>query len=162
MEARRTVRELLVSHADGEIMALWAAPGQFLTVGTRVAQIREGERESLKAIVRVAPRVAQRIEPGMRASVEIAMPGEATRVMNGEVALMTEEPSGNSDSNCRCMRGGLAPIWASRWSAERGRRRSSNRALRPEARMRTRPASRTCWPKQRPGNLLCAESSGES
>ena len=95
MEARRAVREVLVSQTGGEVAALWAAPGQFLSVGTAVAQIRDGEPEPLKAVIRVAPRVAQRIEAGMRASVEIVMPGEATRVMNGEVALMTEESPGD-------------------------------------------------------------------
>ena len=95
MEARRTTRELLVSQTGGEVAALWATPGQFLTVGAAVAQIREGEPEPLKAVIRVAPRVALRIEAGMRASVEIVMPGEATRVISGAIALMTEESLGD-------------------------------------------------------------------
>ncbi|WP_428101150.1 HlyD family efflux transporter periplasmic adaptor subunit [Candidatus Rariloculus sp.] len=95
MEARRSARELIVSQPGGEVMALRAAPGQFLSAGSAVAQIREGELQPLKAIVRVAPNVAQRVEPGMRASVEIVMPGEAARVMDGEITLVTEEPLPN-------------------------------------------------------------------
>ncbi len=90
LEVQRTARELLVSHSTGEVMAIGASPGQFLTPGTAVAQIRGGEAESLKAIFRVPSRVAQRIEPGMRAVVEVDLAGEA---VYGEVASMTRDPA---------------------------------------------------------------------
>lgn len=93
LEAQRTARELLVSHSTGEVMALGASPGQFLTPGTAVALIRGGEAESLKAIFRVPSRVAQRIEPGMRAAVEVDLADEAMNVVHGKVASMTRDPA---------------------------------------------------------------------
>ena len=93
LQAQRTARELLVSHGAGEVMALGASPGQFLTPGTAVALIRGTDAESLKAVVRVASRVAQRIEPGMRAVVEIDLAGEAMDVVDGEVASVTRDPA---------------------------------------------------------------------
>ena len=93
LQAQRTARELLVSHGTGEVMALGASPGQFLTPGAAVALIRGTDAESLKAVVRVAARVAQRIEPGMRAVVEVDLAGEAMDVVDGAVAAVTRDPA---------------------------------------------------------------------
>ena len=93
LEARRNARELLISHVGGEVMALGASPGEFLTPGAAVAQVRAADGESLNAFVRVTPRVAQRIEPGMQATVEIELPGDVTEVHGGEIASVTGDPS---------------------------------------------------------------------
>jgi len=95
MEARRSARELIVSPVAGTITALRSAPGDYLPAGGAVAQLREAEDQPLQAVLRVAPRMAQRIQPGMRASVEIVMPNASTRQMDGEVASVTPGPLPN-------------------------------------------------------------------
>ena len=92
LEARSAARELIVSHAGGEVMALQAAVGDYLPAGTPVAQLRDAEGRSLHAVARAEPHVAQRIRPGMQASVEIAMPDGAWRQADGEVAAVTTGP----------------------------------------------------------------------
>ncbi len=92
MEARSATRELIVSHAGGEVMALQVAVGDYLLAGTPVAQLRDAEGRPLHAVVHAAPHVAQRIQPGMQASVEIAMPDGAWRQADGEVAAVTTGP----------------------------------------------------------------------
>ena len=95
MEARRSARELIVSPVAGEITALRSAPGDYVPAGGAVAQLREVEDQPLQAVLRVTPRMAQRIQPGMRASVEVVMPNAATRQMDGEVASVTHGPLPN-------------------------------------------------------------------
>ena len=91
-EARRAARELIVSPHGGEVMTLRAAPGRFLASGAVVAQLRAAEGPPFKAVLRVAPRRASRIQPGMKASVEVAIPGGVTRKLQGEVASVTPGP----------------------------------------------------------------------
>ena len=74
MEARRSARELVVSQIEGEVMALHAAPGDYLPAGAAVAQLRDTGDHPLRAVLGVAPRIAQRIRPGLRASVEVVTP----------------------------------------------------------------------------------------
>jgi multidrug efflux pump subunit AcrA (membrane-fusion protein) len=95
MEARRSARELIVSPIEGEIMALRSAPGEYRPAGGGVAQLRDAEDRPLQAVLRVAPRMAQRIQPGMRASVEVVMPDGATRRLDGEVASVSAGPLPN-------------------------------------------------------------------
>lgn len=95
MEARRTARELIVSPVAGTVTALRSAPGEYLPAGGGVAQLRETEDQPLQAVVQVAPRMAKRIQPGMRASVEIMMPDDAQRRFNGEVSSVTPGPLPN-------------------------------------------------------------------
>ena len=92
MEARRSARESIVSQIGGEVMALRSAPGEYLPAGAAVAQIRAAEEQPLQAVLWVAPRMAQRIQAGMRASVEVVMPDSATHRLQGEVALVTAGP----------------------------------------------------------------------
>ena len=92
MEAQRSARELIVSPIGGEIMALLSAPGEYLPAGGAVAQLRDANDQPLQAVLRVAPRMAQRIQPGMRASVEVVMPNGATRQLDGEIASVTPGP----------------------------------------------------------------------
>ena len=89
MEAQHSARKLIVSPIAGEIMALRSAPGEYLHVGSTVAQIRNAEDQPLQAVLLVASSMAQRVQPGMRASVEIMMPDGATRRLDGEVASVT-------------------------------------------------------------------------
>ncbi len=95
MEARRTARELIVSPVAGTVTALRSAPGEYLPAGGGVAQLRETEDQPLQAVVQVAPRMAKRIQPGMRASVEIMMPDDAQRRFDGEVSSVTPGPLPN-------------------------------------------------------------------
>ena len=95
IEAQRTARELIVSQTGGEIAALRSAPGEYLPAGGAVAQLREAEDRPLQAVLRVAPRMAQRIQPGMRAWVEVVMPNGAKRRFHGEVASVTPGPLPN-------------------------------------------------------------------
>ena len=73
-------------------MALWSAPGRYLPAGAAIAQIRAGEDRAPLAVLRVAPSAAQRIRPGMQASVEVTMPDGASRQVRAEVASVTGGP----------------------------------------------------------------------
>ncbi|MCE2389907.1 MAG: HlyD family efflux transporter periplasmic adaptor subunit [Proteobacteria bacterium] len=85
-EARRTAKEWIVSQIGGEVMALRSAPGQYLPTGTAIALIREAESQPLQAVAGVDARMSRRLRPGMRASVEVALPDGETRRLVGEVA----------------------------------------------------------------------------
>lgn len=95
MEAQRSARELIVSPIGGEIMALRSAPGEYLQAGGAVAELRDAEDQPLQAVLRVSPRMAQRIQTGMQASIEVVMPDGATRRVDGEVASVTPGPLPN-------------------------------------------------------------------
>lgn len=95
MEARRSARELIVSPVAGTVTALRSAPGEYLPAGGGVAQLRETEDQPPQAAVQVAPRMAKRIQPGMRASVEIMIPDDAQRRFDGEVSSVTRGPLPN-------------------------------------------------------------------
>ena len=96
MEAQRAVRETIVAHSGGEVMTLQSAPGEYLPAGATIARIRSipsgAEDGPVRAVLRVVPRVAQRIRPGMQASVDVAMPGGDTHVLQGEVMSVTAGP----------------------------------------------------------------------
>ncbi len=95
MEARRSARELIVSPVAGKVTALRSAPGEYLPAGGAVAQLRETKDQPLQAVLQVAPRTAKRIQPGMRASIEIMMPDDAQRRFNGEVSSVIPGPLPN-------------------------------------------------------------------
>ncbi len=89
LEARRSTRELLVSHVAGEVTALWLNHGDFMPAGTTVAQLGTANGNSFQAVAQVGPQLAQRVGAGMRASVEVAMPNGGTRRLSAEVARVT-------------------------------------------------------------------------
>lgn len=95
MEARRSARELIVSPVAGKVTALRSDPGEYLPAGSAVAQLRETEDQPLQAVLQVAPHVAKRIQPGMRASVEIMMPDDTRRQFDGDVSSVTPGPLPN-------------------------------------------------------------------
>ena len=92
IEAQRATRELVVSQVDGEVMALRAAPGQFLPAGAAVAQIREADGRPLQASLQVAPRVGERLRPGMPASVTVQLSDGSRRQMDGAVRAVVAGP----------------------------------------------------------------------
>lgn len=92
MEARRAARELIVSPIEGRVTALRTAAGEYLPAGSAVAQLRDTQRKPLRALLRIAPDMAQRIRPGMQAWVEVAMPDGSTRRFRGEVAAVIAGP----------------------------------------------------------------------
>ena len=92
MEARRSARALIVSAIAGEVTTLHATPGDWLPAGAGVARLRDIETQPVQVVLRVAPDRAQRIRPGMRASVEVGMPDGAIRSLSAEVAAVTSEP----------------------------------------------------------------------
>ena len=89
MEARGSARALIVSQIGGEVMALRTTRGDYLPAGASVAQLRDPENHPVHAVLRVGPRIAQRIRPGMPASVEVGMPDGAIRSLPGEVVAVT-------------------------------------------------------------------------
>ena len=92
MEARRVARTLVVSRIEGEVANLYAAPGDYLPAGAAVALLREADDRPLQAVFRASPDMAQRIRPGMPASVEVTMPDAAIRRLEGEVAFVAAGP----------------------------------------------------------------------
>lgn len=92
MEARRTVKEVIVSHVSGEVMALEAAPGDYLPAGSAVVQLRSQEDRPHQAVLQVAPRMAKRLRVGMPASVEVMMPDGTTHQVDGEIISVTSGP----------------------------------------------------------------------
>ena len=92
MEARRTAKEVIVSHMSGEIMALDSTPGDYLPAGSVVAQLRDPEDKPLQAVLLVAPRMAKRLRAGMQASVEVVMPDRAAYEVDGEIVAVTSGP----------------------------------------------------------------------
>ena len=92
MEAQRSARELIVSAPGGEVSTLRAAPGDYLPPGTVVAQLREPDDRPHQATLRVAPQVAQRLRPGMRASVEVQLGDGESRRLEGVVREVAAGP----------------------------------------------------------------------
>ena len=92
MEARRSARALIVSATAGEVTTLHATPGDWLPAGAGVARLRDIQALPVRAVLRVAPDHAQRIRPGMPASIEVRMPDGAARSLVAEVAAVTSEP----------------------------------------------------------------------
>ena len=88
-KAERSARELIVSHLEGEVMALMSDPGEYLQRGYPVAQLRDVEDQPVQVALQVDSHTAQRIRPGMSASVEVVMPDGMSHHMEGEVASMT-------------------------------------------------------------------------
>ena len=100
-EQARPESEAIASQMGGEVMALRATLGDYLSAGTTVAQLREPVDRPLQAAVRASPRVAQRLRPGMPASVEVQLPGGATHRLDGTVSAVA----------------GPSPVWISHWPA---------------------------------------------
>lgn len=92
MEAQRGARELIVSQPGGEVATLRAAPGDYLPAGAIVAHLREPEDRRHQATLRVAPEVAQRLRPGMRASIEVPLDDGASRRLEGVVREIAAGP----------------------------------------------------------------------
>ena len=101
MEARRSARALIVSAIAGEVTTLHATPGDWLPAGAGVARLRDTDAHPLLAVVRVAADHAQRIRPGMQASVEVTMPDGTTGSLPAEVAAVTgRTASGLAGRDC--------------------------------------------------------------
>ena len=92
-EAKRATRELIVSQAGGEVAVLRASSGEYLPAGAAVAQLGATGDRRLEATLHVAPRVARRLRPGMRASVEVQLPNGAIRRLEGRVGAVAAGPS---------------------------------------------------------------------
>lgn len=92
MEAQRAAREIIVSQIGGEVMALRSGPGEYLPAGAAVAQLRAAEDGPLQVTLQVAPHVAQRLRPGMPASVEVQMPNAVARRLEGVVSDVAAGP----------------------------------------------------------------------
>ncbi|MCY4318811.1 MAG: HlyD family efflux transporter periplasmic adaptor subunit [Alphaproteobacteria bacterium] len=92
MEARRAVRQTIVSGFAGVVVELSAAPGEYLPDGAAVALIHETPDRLPEAVLRVDSSTAQRIQPGMEASVEVGLPGGGIQMLRGTVARVTAGP----------------------------------------------------------------------
>ncbi len=89
LETSRDTRSSIVSHHDGEIMALYANPGDYVSTGSVIAQIRTGGNRPPRAVLHITSDMAQYIKPGMSANVEITMPDGALSRVPGEVISRT-------------------------------------------------------------------------
>ncbi|MDE2981459.1 MAG: HlyD family efflux transporter periplasmic adaptor subunit [Gemmatimonadota bacterium] len=98
-EQQRPESEAIASQMGGEVTVLRATLGDYLSAGTAVAQLREPVDRPLQAAVRASPRVAQRLRPGMPATVEVQLPGGETRRLDGTVSAVM----------------GPSPVWLSDW-----------------------------------------------
>ena len=93
LEARRSAREALASHIEGEVMALGLTAGDYMPPGTAVVQVRTGaEGNTVQAVTQVGSRLAGSIRSGMEASIEVAVPNGGVRQLNAGVALVTPGP----------------------------------------------------------------------
>lgn len=92
MEALRSARETIVALSRGEVMALPSVPGSYLLAGTPVAQVRSASDAEDRAVLAAPRRMVRRIQPGMRASVEVSTHGEDAPALRGEVASVTDGP----------------------------------------------------------------------
>lgn len=93
LEARRSAREALASHVEGEVMALGLTAGDYMPPGTAVALIRTAaEVNAVQAVAQVGSRLAGSIRSGMEASIEVAVPNGGVRQLNAGVALVTPGP----------------------------------------------------------------------
>lgn len=92
MEALRSVRETIVAPSSGEIMALQSVPGSYLPAGTPVARVRSASDAEARAVLATAPRMAQRIQPGMRAVVDTSTHEDEALALHGEVVSVTDGP----------------------------------------------------------------------
>ena len=93
LEARRSAREALASHVEGEVMALGLTAGHYMPPGTAVVQVRTAaEGNTVQAVTQVGSRLAASIRSGMEASIEVALPNGGVRQLNAGVALVTPGP----------------------------------------------------------------------
>lgn len=92
MKARRSARELIISHIGGQVMALQAVAGEYLPTGKTVALLRDVEHEPFRAVLRIDPHLAQRVAPGMQAEIEIATPAREGQPLHGEVTRVVSGP----------------------------------------------------------------------
>ena len=92
LEAKRSVRELIVSHKRGLITSLFHGQGELLAPGTVVAQVRDPTDDLLQAVLRINRETTQRLRPGMKATVEFATTDGRTRRLVGEVARIIAGP----------------------------------------------------------------------
>jgi len=100
-EQRPPDSEAIASQIGGEVTVLRANLGEYLSAGAAVVQLREPVDRPLQAALRASPRVAQRLRPGMPASVEVQLPGGDTHLLEGTVSAVT----------------GPSPVWLSHWPA---------------------------------------------
>ena len=98
---RASNSEAIASQMGGEVTVLHATLGDYLSVGAAVVQLREPVDRPLQAALRAAPRVAQRLRPGMPASIEVQLPGGETHRLEGTVSAVA----------------GPSPVWLSHWPA---------------------------------------------
>ena len=86
MEARRSARQEVVAPSAGAVSALLSTPGEYLSAGAAIAEVRESSAGAFEAVLRTDPELAERLRPGMAASVEVQTPGGESRSFRGTVA----------------------------------------------------------------------------
>ena len=92
MEARRSARQEVVAPSAGAVSALLSAPGEYVSAGAAIAEVREAGAGAFEAVLHADPELAGRLRPGMAASVEVPMPGGGTRRLQGTVARTAAGP----------------------------------------------------------------------
>lgn len=92
MEARRSARQEVVAPSAGAVSALLSAPGEYLSAGAAIAEVREAGAGAFEAVLHADPGLAGRLLPGMAATVEVAIPGGETRRLQGTVVRTATGP----------------------------------------------------------------------
>ncbi len=92
LEANRAARSLVVSHSGGEVMNLHVTPGDYVSAGTVIAQLRAGAARTPRAVLHVTPDTARHIKPGMSTDVGITMPDGTISRVPGKVISLTVGP----------------------------------------------------------------------
>lgn len=89
-QALHSVRETIVAQNSGQVMALHSAPGSYLLARMPIAQIRSVSDTPTRVVLAVPPRLAQHVQPGMRASVKVAAYGDEELALSGKVMAIAD------------------------------------------------------------------------
>ncbi len=92
MEAQKSAAQSIVSQAGGEIVAWRRAAGEFLQPGAAIAQILDTHGKTPRAVLRVEETAARRVQPGMAAEIQFALPDGGRRQVRGQVAAVDLGP----------------------------------------------------------------------
>ena len=92
MEAQKSAAESIVSQTGGEVIAWRRAAGEFLQPGAAIAQILDAQGKTPRAVLRVEETAAKRVQPGMAAEIQFALPDGERRQVRGQVAAVKPGP----------------------------------------------------------------------
>lgn len=92
LEAQHLAHSNIVSHSDGVVATVHKSVGEFMTVGSVVAEILEGESQ-VKAVALIPSNVAEQIQEGMQVTVEFVLSDSTHHQLVGEVVALNGRPA---------------------------------------------------------------------